>query len=162
MAHDLPDGAFEGREAFLAHLHAAFDAAAAEGWREIVLSDPDFSDWPLGDQRVVDALQAWAAPGRSMRLMAQRFDVLERRHARFVHWRRIWDHLIQPRACSGPHAADVPSALWTPGWYLHRIDSRLGRGICGATASDRVALRQLLDERFQMGRPAFAASVLGL
>ena len=82
----------------------------AQNWREIVLSDPDFDDWPLGERAVVDALQAWSAAGRSFVLLAQRFDVFERGHARFVHWRRMWSHIVECRACDGPGLPQVPSA----------------------------------------------------
>ena len=34
--------------------------AAREGWREIILSDANFHDWPLGERAVVESLQAWA------------------------------------------------------------------------------------------------------
>ncbi len=39
-------------------------------------------------------------------LLAQRFDVFAREHARFVHWRRMWSHIIDCRACAaaGPAA----------------------------------------------------------
>jgi len=160
--HELPVGGFDGRTDFIAHLRTAFAAAVRQGWQEIVLSDPDFTDWPLGEQAVVDALQAWSASGRSLRLLAGRFDVFERHHARFVHWRRMWDHIVQARAVQGAHAAEVPSAVWTPSWCLHRIDPERSRGVCSAEAQPRVALRHLIDEVFQQGRPAFAASVLGL
>ena len=162
MPSELPEGAFDGRQAFVAHLRTAFAAAAQQGWKEMVLSDADFLDWPLGEREVVDALQAWAASGRSLRLLARRFDGVERQHARFVQWRRLWDHIVQARAVPGEGSSEVPSAFWTPGWFLHRIDPERCRGVCGPEAEARVGLRQALDERFQQGRPAFAASVLGL
>ena len=123
---------------------------------------PDFADWPLGERAVADALQAWSTGGRSLKMLAHRFDVFERHHARFVHWRRLWDHIVQCRALPQLNAGDVPSAIWTPSWSLLRIDPERSRGVCGASAADRVALRHRIDEGFQLGRPAFAASVLGL
>ena len=89
-------------------------------------------------------------------------DGVERQHARFVQWRRMWDHIVQARAVPGEGSSEVPSAFWTPGWSLHRIDPERCRGVCGLEAEARVGLRQALDERFQQGRPAFPASVLGL
>lgn len=165
MANDaaaLPEGAFDGPVEFARHVRAALAAAAAQGWSEIVLSDPDFADWPLGERAVADALQAWSTGGRSLKMLAHRFDVFERHHARFVHWRRLWDHIVQCRALPQLNAGDVPSAIWTPSWSLLRIDPERSRGVCGASAADRVALRHRIDEGFQLGRPAFAASVLGL
>ena len=121
LASALPEGAFDGRLAFHAHLRAAFEAAAQQNWREIVLADPDFADWPLGERATIEALQAWSAAGRSCVLLAQRFDVFAREHARFVQWRRMWSHIVDARACFGSGLPQVPSALWTPTWALHRI-----------------------------------------
>jgi hypothetical protein len=159
---DLPEGAVEGRHAFHAHVHVALAAAARENWREIVLSDPAFDDWPLGERAIVDALQAWAAAGRRLVLLAQRFDVFDRGHARFVHWRRMWGHIIECSACEGPGLPQVPSAIWTPSWFLHRIDAEHGRSICGSQPADRRALRERIDECLRHAKPGFPSSTLGL
>lgn len=158
----LPEGAFDGRVAFHGHIHAALDAAARQNWREIVLCDADFVDWPLGERATVDALQAWAAAGRSLSLVAQRFDVFAREHARFVHWRRMWGHIIDARACQGPGLPQVPSGIWTPTWFMHRIDVEHARGTCGQGPEARRALRERIDECLRHSRPAFPASTLGL
>lgn len=158
----LPAGAFEGREAFHAHLQAALAAAARHRWHELMLADADFADWPLGERATVEALQAWAAPGRRLILVARHFKVLEREHARFVRWRQAWGSLIDARTCSGPEAPPVPSAIWTPGWFLRRTDPERGQGVCGTTPQSRTALRERLDECLRQGRPGFAASTLGL
>jgi hypothetical protein len=159
---ELPEGPFDGRGAFDAYLRQALAAAARQNWREIVLCDPDFGDWPLGEREIVDALQAWAAAGRRLVLLAQGFDVFERHHARFVHWRRMWDHIIDCRVCHGPGLPEVPSAIWTPGWFLHRIDVERARGVCGGTPEARRALRERLDECLRHAKPGFPASTLGL
>lgn len=160
--HSLPDGAFNGRQAFHATLAAALAAAARENWREIILSDANFADWPLGARSSVEALQAWAAAGRTLQLIAHDFDVFARHHARFVHWRQAWDHIIVCRVCAGAGAPPVPSAIWTPGWCLQRIDPERCRGVCGSVPESRVALRHLLQECLRHGRPGFAASTMGL
>lgn len=158
----LPEGPFDGRLAFDAVLRTALDAAAREGWRQIVFSDPDFADWPLGERTSIEALQAWAASGRSLLLLAEGFGVFDRAHARFVEWRRLWAHIVEARACSGSGAPAVPSAVWTPTWSLHRIDPVRSRGVCSHQADSRRALRERLDECWRQSRPAFAASTLGL
>lgn len=158
----LPEGAFDGRHAFQAHLHAALTAAAQQNWREIILSDASFGDWPLGERAIADALQAWSANRRSLVLLAQRFDVFEREHARFVHWRRMWSHIVDCRACDGPGLPQVPSGIWTPSWFLNRIDVERSRGVCGREPEGRRALRERIDECLRHGRPAFPASTLGL
>ncbi|MFS2099715.1 hypothetical protein ACCC97_12180 [Variovorax sp. Varisp85] len=158
----LSDGRFDGREAFDAILRAALSAAAREGWKEIVFSDPDFADWPLGERASIEALQAWSASGRRFVLLAQRFDVLERGHARFVPWRRMWDHIIECRATGKAADSEVPSAIWTPTWFVHRIDPERSRGVSGTDAPARRALRDSIDECWRIARPAFPASTLGL
>lgn len=159
---ELPLGPFDGREAFEAHLRRALDAAARENWREIVLSDPSFADWPLGERATLAALQAWSRSGRSFTLLAQRFDVFERSHARFVEWRRTWSHIIECRVCHGAGAPVVPSAIWTPSWFMQRIDPERSRGVCSHDPERRAALREQIDECLRQGRPGFPASTLGL
>lgn len=158
----LPEGPFDGRQAFHAHLKTAMAQAARQNWREIVFSDPDFADWPLGERADIEALQAWAASGRQLVLLAQHFRVFEREHARFVRWRQSWSHIIDARACNGPGLPPVPSAIWTPTWCLHRIDRDHDRGVCSAEPERRRALREAIDECLRHGRPAFPASTLGL
>ncbi|REM17800.1 hypothetical protein DSI34_00615, partial [Mycobacterium tuberculosis] len=76
-------------------------------------------DWPLGERATIEAMQAWSASGRRLMLLAQRFDILERGHARFVSWRRMWDHIIECRATGKAAGSEVPSAIWTPTWFVH-------------------------------------------
>ncbi|MGE8202617.1 MAG: hypothetical protein ACN6RL_17335, partial [Variovorax sp.] len=95
-------------------------------------------------------------------LLAQRFDVLERGHARFVPWRRMWDHIIECRATGKAAGSEVPSAIWTPTWFVHRIDPERSRGVSGTDAPARRALRESIDECWRIARPAFPASTLGL
>ena len=160
----LPEGRFDGREAFADIVRAALSSAARQGWRELVLSDPDFADWPLGERASVEALQAWSATGRRFMLLAQRFDVVERSHARFVPWRRMWDHIVECRVVVHAEAGSnaVPSAIWTPGWFAHRTDPERSRGLCGFDPRARRELRETIDESWRAGRPAFPASALGL
>ena len=46
----LPQGRFVGIEVFRQHLRAALAQAAAAGWRELLLCDATFADWPLGER----------------------------------------------------------------------------------------------------------------
>ena len=61
----LPEGRLSGRTVFVGLLRQAFAAAAEEGWTRIVLCDPDFADWPLGEREVVAALRKAGIPGAS-------------------------------------------------------------------------------------------------
>ncbi|CAN7481811.1 hypothetical protein LJR161_003242 [Variovorax paradoxus] len=159
----LPEGRFDGREAFAAIVRAALSSAARQGWRELVFSDPDFADWPLGERASIEALQAWSAAGRRFVLLAQRFDAVERSHARFVAWRRMWGHIIECRAVRAEAGSTaVPSAIWTPGWFAHRTDPERSRGLCGFDPRARRELRETIDESWRVGVAAFPASTLGL
>lgn len=159
----LPEGRFDGREAFGGVVRATLANAAGQGWNELVFSDPDFADWPLGERAAIEALRAWSASGRRFVMLAQRFDVIERVHARFLPWRRMWDHIIECRSLRGTAGVQtVPSAIWTPGWFMHRIDPERSRGACGFDPRARRELRETFDEAWRAARPAFPATTLGL
>lgn len=157
-----PHGRFEGREAFAQQVRGALAAAAREGWREIVLCDADFADWPLGERAVAQHLHDWSASGRRCTLIAQRWDEVARRHARFVSWRRTWSHLIEARGCAGADRLELPSAIWSPGWAMQRLDPDLSVGHCGDEPKRCTALRELLDLWLAASSPAFPATTFGL
>lgn len=158
----LAAGRFAGREAFAQQIRDALACAARDGWREIMVCDPTFADWPLGESAVQASLQAWAQQGRRLRLLAIHYDEVHRRHARFVTWRTTWSHLVECRACRSASPQDLPSALYSPAWVVQRLDVENSTGMCGGEAQRRVLLRQNLDEWWAKGSPAFSATVLGL
>ncbi|HWI81936.1 hypothetical protein [Ramlibacter sp.] len=158
----LPAGRFEGRAAFEQLVRDALATAAREGWREIVLSDPDFGDWPLGERAVAETLQAWSASGRRCTLLARRFDEVARRHARFVTWRITWSHIIEARACRAADPAELPSAIWSPGWVLQRIDLERCIGYAGSEPERRLMLHEALQGWLRRSSPSFPANTLGL
>jgi hypothetical protein len=158
----LPSGRFSGRLEFQQLIRDALAQAAAQGWRELILCDPDFADWPLGERAVAESLGAWSAAGRRCTLLACRYDELAIRHARFVSWRRSWSHIIDARACGGADRTDFPSAIWSPGWVLQRLDPERCNGYCGDEPERRLLLRETLQEWLRRSGPAFAATTLGL
>lgn len=158
----LPSGRFEGRTAFQQLVRDALAEAAREGWREIILVDQGFDDWPLGERAVAESLQAWSASGRRCVLLARRWDEVLRRHARFVTWRRTWAHIIDARAVPSADPLEMPSAIWTPQWVMERRDIERCNGFCGSEPERRVLLRESLQEWLQKSTPSFPASVLGL
>jgi hypothetical protein len=158
----LPSGRFAGRIAFQQMVRDAFACAAREGWREIIISDADFADWPLGERAVVQSLQEWSATGRRCTLLARRYDEVVRRHARFVTWRQTWTHIIEARACASADPLELPSALWSPGWVMQRVDPERCNGVAGNEAERRVLLRETLHEWLAKSAPAFPSSTLGL
>jgi hypothetical protein len=158
----LPEGRFGGRTEFGDLIRRAFRAAAAQGWREIVICDADFDDWPLGERAVSDALGAWSRTGRKLTMIAKSYDVVIRRHPRFVTWRRTWSHIVECRAIASGQSESIPSAIWTPGWVFERVDLERSAGYSGSEPSRRVALRECLNERLLKSSPAFPATTLGL
>lgn len=159
---ELPQGRFDGRQEFRQWLRDALLVAARDGWHDLVFSDADFVDWPLGERAVVEALNAWAGPGRRLLVLARSYDEVVRRHARFVQWRVRFDHLVACHRCRDAEAQALPSLLAGPQWWLHRIDVPHCRGLAGTEAGRLRQLRQRLDEGLQRAVPGLPASVLGL
>jgi len=161
-ARPLHSGPFSGREEFRRIILDALAAASREGWPEIILADPGFEDWPLGERAAAQALQDWSRAGRKCILLARRWDAVVRMHARFVNWRQTWSHIIEARACPSADASGFPSAIWTPGWVMERRDLERCTGYCGGAPQRRIAARENLNEWLAKSSPAFAASTLGL
>ena len=159
---ELPSRRFEGREDFRQLVRDALACAARDGWREIVLSDANFEDWPLGERAVAESLQAWAKTGRRLVLLARKYDSVVRQHARFVQWRIQWSHIVSAGACASADPLELPSAIWSPAWTLERRELEHCIGYCGSEPERRVAVRELLDAWLQKSTPAFPASTLGL
>lgn len=158
----LPSRRFEGRDDFRQLVRDALACAARDGWREIILSDASFEDWPLGERAVADSLQAWSHSGRRLVLLARRYDAVLRLHPRFVRWRGTWSHVVTAVACPSADPLDLPSALWSPSWVLERRDTERSNGYCGGEADRRVLLRESLNAWLLKATPAFPASTLGL
>lgn len=158
----LVSGRFSGRKAFEQLVRDALAQAAREGWREIILSDASFEDWPLRERSVVASLQAWSRPGRHLILLATRYDKLVRTHPRFVSWRKTWGHLIDCRQCSEVAPANFPSAILSRDWFVHRQDPSRSSGTCGQDRASWVRLKEVLDERILESAPGFPSSTLGL
>ncbi|MBA2963743.1 MULTISPECIES: hypothetical protein [Ramlibacter] len=161
-SRDLPQGRFEGRAAFGELVRSALACAAQEGWREIILSDASFADWPLGERAVSESLQAWSTGGRRVTLLARRYDEVVRRHARFVQWRQAWSHIVEARGCPSADELELPSAIWSPSWVMQRLDPERCTGFSGVEPERRLAVREQLAEWLQRSAPAFPATTLGL
>lgn len=158
----LPAGRFSGHGAFAQLVRDALAQAALDGWREIVLCDASFEDWPLRERSLVESLHAWSGAGRRFTMLAASYDVVLRQHARFVTWRRTWGHIIDCRICHHAGGPDFPSVLWSPVWAMSRLDPVRCTGISGAEPERRVRLRETLDELRRNSSPGFPASTLGL
>lgn len=161
-ADPLANGRFSGREAFAQLVRDALGRAAQEGWRELILSDASFADWPLRERSVIESLQAWSTSGRRLVMLATRYDEVLRLHPRFVAWRKTWDHIVEGRVSRVAVPADFPSAIWSAGWFMQRLDPQRCIGICGYDHERGVQLKEFLDEVIRNSAPGFPASTLGL
>lgn len=158
----LPSGRFSGPTEFAAVIRLAFEAAAKQGWGEIILSDRSFEDWPLGERVVTQSLQDWSRSGRKLTMLAKNYDELIRRHARFVTWRRTWAHIIDCRSNTSMSADDFPSGIWSPTWVCQRLDLERCTGISGVEPARRVMMRERLEECLRRSSAAFPATTLGI
>ncbi len=158
----LLQGRFASRLDFQQLVRDALACAAREGWREIILSDADFHDWPLGERVVAESLNEWSATGRRCILLARRYDEVVRRHARFVRWRQTWSHIIDAYACPSADELELPSGIWSPGWVMQRIDPPRCVGVCGSEPQRRLLAREALNHWLAKSSPSFAATTLGL
>ncbi|MBK7656477.1 MAG: hypothetical protein KA207_15010 [Burkholderiaceae bacterium] len=159
-------GAFSGLAVFQQHVRDVLALAVLQQWSVIVLSDPDFADWPLGEHAVVKCLNDWSRSGRSITLLASSYEFVQSHHARLIDWRRRWDHIVTCRKFGNRNAAGgtstVPSVVWTPDWVVHRKVIETCAGQCTQSALRRAELRESLNNCLKQSSPGLAASVLGL
>lgn len=157
---------FAGREAYTEALRSALAHAAQVGAPALIFSDPDFLDWPLGQQDVLNLLTQWARNGRTLTLLAASFDGVLRWHPRFVNWRVTWDHIITCRRLGslrdGPENAGVPSVLWQRDAAVERVRIEVCTGAVHRDRAVVLATQQRLAEALKRGAAAFPASVTGL
>ena len=153
---------FFGMREFQDTLRASLALAVEQSWTQLLLCDPDFADWPLGEQAVIDMLNAWAGPGRKLVMLAGRYDELLRRHGRFVPWRRNWSHIIECHKSGGADPRMTPSALWSRKHMLHRFDLEGCSGLVTSEPVRCLRLKQELDDCLSVSTPGFPASTLGL
>ncbi len=158
----LLEGSFDGRTEFAQLIRDALATAARKGWRELLLADASFEDWPLGERAVIDSLQAWSKTGRKFTIVAKRFDTLIAKHHRFVTWRGQWSHIIEARAVPSADASEFVSAIYSPHWVMRRLDLVRSKGVAGSDAPRRLRLREEVNEWLGKSSPSFAATTLGL
>jgi hypothetical protein len=151
------------RSEFLQALREGFALAAEQGCRELLLSDPDFADWPLGEPEVLDHLTRWAFAHRKLTMLGGHFDEVSRRHARFAQWRRQWSHIVECRSPDSDDERDTPTLLLAPGLVTLKLLNRAQyRASWSTDEGDAVRAREHLDALLQRSVEAFPATTLGL
>ena len=156
--------AFEGAPEFARALHDAMVMASERGTRRLCWCDQDYASWPLGEAEWIDLLTHWSRkPGRELVMIARDWSVVERRHPRFVTWRRDWAHVVQCLVPDESHTADLPT-IWidSDDQALRVFDAEHLRGRLGFDRVDRQRAREDFDAISQRASPGFSAVTLGL
>ncbi|MDP1534231.1 MAG: hypothetical protein Q8N44_06355 [Rubrivivax sp.] len=164
---DADTGALQpitSRAEFAAALMATLQASAARQARRMLWVDRDFSDWPLDDPALLQALEAWLRlPQRCLLLVADDFGAVARQHPRFIGWRRPWVHAVPAWCVAEAARSTLPSLALDDGpTCLHLHDKAVWRGEFGADAQAARRWRDEVDAALQHSTPALAANVLGL
>ncbi len=155
--------AIGSRSEFHDALRSAFDQAAREGAREILLCDASFTDWPLSERAVIENLTQWANSRRRLTLFAQTFDEISRRHGRWAEWRRQWSHVVHCRSNGELEAAEFPTICLVADVVSVRLfDPVHHRGLASREAADALACREAVDAVSQRSAEAFPVTTLGL
>lgn len=153
----------ESRTEFHAALRQAFADIAVAGSREVWMCDEDFSDWPLNEPQVVESLSRWAMGHRSCTVLALDYAPIQRRHPRWVHWRRERSHVVRCRTPDEADRLNLPCVLLAPGLLtLRLVDRVMYRGSVSTALADAVRERDHLDALMQRSVDAFPASTIGL
>ncbi len=131
--------------------------------RQLWLADPDFTDWPLGEPAVLDALSAWLRQGgRQLRIAGLQFDATARRHPRLARWRRDWSHAIDVWT---PVEGGLPPLLCgllaAPLW-LQRLDASDWRIRCNNRAEQAHTVQTQIADFLQQCESAWPVTTLGL
>lgn len=131
--------------------------------REATLVDADFSPWPLDDAAVIDALTRWIRmPGRRLRLVGHRFDVIQRDQSRFASWRKPFAHAIECWSPTDIDAGDMPGVLLLDATYLELLDREQWQASQSSERRSMVVQRERLDALMQRCEAAWPVTVLGL
>ncbi|TAK79372.1 MAG: hypothetical protein EPO12_10625 [Aquabacterium sp.] len=159
------EGRFEGRRAFQDHVRGMLGAVAAGGCPELVLCDPSFEDWPLGERGLMDTWTRWATTHSNGRciLIAASFEGFARQHPLWVAWRQAWSHRVQCLQPVDDLVGSLPSWFFVKGRFLlERVDPVGHRGLLTREASRLVLCQEGCDAITQRSLETFPATTLGL
>lgn len=131
--------------------------------RDLTLVDVDFSPWPLDDADVVIALTRWIRlPGRRLRLVGNRFDVVERDQSRFAAWRKPFAHAVECMTPTDVDPGDMPCVMLMDTGCLELLDRERWQARWSSDRRTLVLQRERLDALMQRCEPAWPITMLGL
>ncbi len=159
----LPVGQFPGGvQSFQALMRQVFAKAVERNWQKLIICDPSFEAWPLGESQVVEDLNRWIGRSKTFVMLAHRFDAVQSRQPRFVGWRSTWSHCIQCCSIATSDREPTQCMVWTPEWAFELQDPDSFAAISSENPRFRAELSSKLDNLQQRGRPSFPVNVLGL
>lgn len=158
-----PTWHFSSRGEFQSAVRTALEMAASAGCKEMIWCDADYADWPIGEPTCIEMLSRWAMSHRRLVMLAAGFETIERRHPRFVGWRRSWSHVVHCRQVDEADKAATPSMLFAPGLCALRLSDPLHfRGRIGWSRSEEVRDQDEVDAFLQRSHESFPVRTLGL
>jgi hypothetical protein len=153
----------ESQSEFIDTARTMLSQLDASGTRLATLVDVDFSPWPLDDGAVIDALTRWIRlPGRRLRLVGSRFDVIQRDQSRFSSWRKPFAHAIECWTPTEVDPGDMPSVLLLDAACLELLDRERWQARQSSERRSLVLQRERLDALMQRCEAAWPVTVLGL
>ncbi len=129
----------------------------------VSMYSPDYADWPLNQLELIKALDAWGLQRQhpAIRMLARRFDVVQRDQVRFAQWRVRFSHLIDCREL--PEDLPAPAeCLLLPDRGLEARPSDGHRRASVCSGGRLHAAFERFDQVWVLSNPGFPAHVLGL
>lgn len=138
--------------------------AEAAGVRELWWLSPDFSDWPLDEPPLIDALTHWAKlPGARITWLAHDFERVRRVMPRITRWRQTFSHVLNCRSPEELPGSDMPTLLVADHRAALRVlDLERMRGWVSHNGADVQRAREEIDAILQRSVEAFPSAILGL
>lgn len=162
-ASSSPRQAIASRGEFFDAARELLSRADVSLTRDITLVDTDFSPWPIDEREVVDALTRWIRlPGRRLRLIGSRFDVIERDQSRFATWRKPFAHAIECWSPTDVEPADMPSLLLFDAACIELLDRERWQAHGSTERRTLVLQRERIDALMQRCETAWPVTTLGL
>jgi len=157
-------GRIESWRDFHARVEAAMAMLAAEP-ADLLLVDPDFVHWPLGQRSVMEGFHQWAiSPSRrQLTLLAADFGELPRCHPRWMAWYQRWSHRVRCLQPPPELAGDLKATLILGNTLALRvIEPRLGEGLWTRDSARIAIWRNEVDVILQRSQEALPPTTLGL
>jgi hypothetical protein len=160
----FPAGPIAARADFQAAVRGFILNASAADVRQMWWVSPDYSDWPLDEPELIDALTHWArTPGAHITWISHDFERVRRAMPRLTRWRQTFSHVLScrsPQELAGP---DMPTLLVADHLAVLRVlDVERMRGYVRVDGRDVQSAHEEIDVILQRSSEAFPAVILGL